>query len=436
MRKPVATARNMLRQWVSSGCISSLFLVATLSVVETSNAPRGVHLEIAKATVVPAFPLRLRGGRAQERCAPRSVPGEDGTGQRRTDRPLPDVGEAMKAKIAKHRQMRKPKHPDDPDEAKAKLMRKKQHDERRERRDGQRAAIVKDKSQIRKRRPFMRKRDSDRPASHVHRPPSLSSTKSKDVVKSMLPKASPGALQPGRAPDGSSRAGRKTLEGDEQGRTSKDKKIAAPMPARESILRPFWDPQAKGRDIVSVSPVLRKRARERLMQALLAVQHEHVRNQTGCGMHSEVHYALMRLVRGLAADSHAAADAFCDTLVTVLRAFTPKTLGVAERQPTGKKAGAAASAAAGGETGISRSGGWLTASDVFALMDEYLDDKAGSTDMKHTTVKGTGLSAKEVRHAVCISCRLRQQATCTAFSSLRATCSARRSHAATDLPSS
>ena len=38
------------------------------------------------------------------------------------------------------------------------------------------------------------------------------------------------------------------------------------LPARESIRRPFWDPQGKGREIGSRSPEQRKRARARLLE--------------------------------------------------------------------------------------------------------------------------------------------------------------------------
>ena len=111
--------------------------------------------------------LRLRGGRAvsdkKEGARGLTSVGEGGDATsdatERPVRPLPDVGEAMQAKIMKHRQMRKGRVPDDPAEAQAKLERKKKHDQRRERRDAHRVSIKKLKPKDHPRRPFMRERE-------------------------------------------------------------------------------------------------------------------------------------------------------------------------------------------------------------------------------------------------------------------------------------
>ena len=150
------------------------------------------------------------------------------------------------------------------------------------------------------------------------------------------------------------------------------KKLAVPMPARERILRPFWDPQAKGREIGSPSLVKRRRSREQLLHALIAVQSEHERNSSSAGLvHDELHYALTRLVRGLASDT--AGDAFSETLVAVLQSFGPGSVR-------------------GGHTGL------LTANDIFVLLDRCLDDGPGVGGGG----KGEALSAKEVFLLHCV----------------------------------
>lgn len=104
--------------------------------------------------------LRLRGGRSLEEADKKSE--ESGKGRK-----LPDVGEAMKAKIVKHRQMRKARIPTDKEEAKTKIERRKQHEERRQRKDTQRATRKKLLIKERKRRPFILK--SEREAANKKR---------------------------------------------------------------------------------------------------------------------------------------------------------------------------------------------------------------------------------------------------------------------------
>ena len=104
--------------------------------------------------------LRLRGGRSLEEADKKSE--ESGKGRK-----LPDVGEAMKAKILKHRQMRKARIPTDKEEAKTKIERRKQHEERRQRKDAQRATRKKLLIKERKRRPFILK--SEREAANKKR---------------------------------------------------------------------------------------------------------------------------------------------------------------------------------------------------------------------------------------------------------------------------
>ena len=104
--------------------------------------------------------LRLRGGRSLEEADKKGE--ESGKGRK-----LPDVGEAMKAKIVKHRQMRKARIPTDKEEAKTKIERRKQHEERRQRKDAQRATRKKLLIKERKRRPFILK--SEREAANKKR---------------------------------------------------------------------------------------------------------------------------------------------------------------------------------------------------------------------------------------------------------------------------
>jgi len=325
--------------------------------------------------------LRLRGGRAvsdkKEGARGLTSVGEGGDATsdatERPVRPLPDVGEAMQAKIIKHRQMRKGKVPDDPAEAQAKLERKKKHDQRRERRDAHRVLVKKLKPKDHPRRPFMREREGGR----------------KNVKERPSPGKARGASTDG--PDGKSGATGRTTPAEKDaawareaalafrnsareggGNVAAKKKLAVPMPARERILRPFWDPQAKGREIGSPSLVKRRRSREQLLHALIAVQSEHERNSSSAGLvHDELHYALTRLVRGLASDT--AGDAFSETLVAVLQSFGPGSVR-------------------GGHMGL------LTANDIFVLLDRCLDDGPGAGGGG----KGEALSAKEVFLLHCV----------------------------------
>ena len=228
-------------------------------------------LATAASAVLPT--LRLRGGREAQSTLP-DKGGADVEDARKTrarkENKLPDVGEAMKAKILKHRQMRKTKVPEDPDEAKAKLERKRLRDERRERKDTKRVESKKLKTKDRTHRPFMRKRTGEKKhdkerASKVGRTHDVSAGAVRERGKIKI------------APENA-----------QGGFANKTKIPTIPMPARESIRRPFWDPQGKGRDIGSDSPVQRKRARERLLQALVAVQAEHERNASSTHAHDEV----------------------------------------------------------------------------------------------------------------------------------------------------
>ena len=195
LRGPWA-APGLVDVWLSRRAAALVVLVALfrLTVVSCSSsilctAPRtsspdqgshAWHRLQADAAVLHGPTMRLRGGRelpAVRGAGPmREDAGNTGGGR---ERPMPDVSEAMKAKIAKHRQMRKPK-PSEDAEQQARRERQKHHAERRDRRDAQRAASKKLKTQDRKRRPFMRERNNDEKrgarehGSKTHKPRSAS----------------------------------------------------------------------------------------------------------------------------------------------------------------------------------------------------------------------------------------------------------------------
>jgi hypothetical protein len=320
--------------------------------------------------------LRLKGGRE------RAVTAHDGK-SKPAERSLPDVSEPMRAKIVKHRQMRKSKVPEDPAVAQKKLERKKLHEQRRGRRDEQRASSKKQKVQDRKRRPFMRDRDGGRKvrkqdSNDVSSAAAQESDKFARQAVSQSKKSEAAAGQPMMEHDGDRDASKKLVT-----------RLAVAMPARERILRPFWDPQAKGRDIASASPLQRRKARERLLQVLVAVQEEHQHNSSASGRaHDEVLYAMRRLVRGLASDE--AGDGFSEALVVILKTFgpvnqksqeqTPGSFGGGDREAN-ERAGVGGSRLAMGNRGHDADvGNLFSAADVFAIMDEHLDDSkcAGS----------------------------------------------------------
>jgi hypothetical protein len=276
--------------------------------------------------------LRLKGGRTLSRNEKEDLeaPGEGASmakGRRRqpgSERPLPVVGEAMKAKILKNRQMRKGKVPEDPEQARKKLERKKQHDMRREEKDRQRAASKQLKMKDRKSRPFMRERKGQLEGSSGPGRRRGDSTDARDGAANREgnAEAAAPALAPGRAAAG----GHSLSGGLSEVRISPARKLSIAMPARDSILRPFWDPQGKGRDIGSPSPEQRRRARARLLHALVGTQRELAassrKDEQGSSApqphaHAEVRYALQRLVRGLA--SADAGTGFAEALVAVLK---------------------------------------------------------------------------------------------------------------------
>jgi hypothetical protein len=350
------------------GLVSLTGSHGSLSLCDTAPPASTPHRPLLLASVLPIPPLSLRGGRElpEERAAA-AAPGRGDAGETRApqERPMPDVSEAMKAKIAKHRQMRKPKPAEDARQSQTQRERQKQHAERRDRRDAQRATNRQLKVQgDRKRRPFMRERSEEKRAARAH-------------GRVSAPKAAGAATAENTAPGSG---------GDSD--TRKVKKLGIAMPARESILRPFWDPQAKGRDLASTSAGQRQSARQRLLHALVNVQREHQRNTSEHSVHAEVRYALMRLVRGLASDT--AGDAFLEALVVILRSFAPEGHAGLQTERAAEKAenSGAGKAAHNGQLRL------LTAADVFALMDRHLDDSAAAAG----GVKGEALSAREVSH--------------------------------------
>ena len=275
-------------------CSSSFLCTAPL----TSSPDQDSHIWHrlqANAVALHGPTMRLRGGR--ELPAARGEEERDeGNKQGARERPMPDVSEAMKAKIAKHRQMRKPK-PSEDAEQQARRERQKHHAERRDRRDAQRAASKKLKMQDCKRRPFMRERNNDEKrgarehGSKAHKPRTAPQSEGgSDTCKAQkLSTAERTAPESKRASEREREEGEGAAERMAESYKRKAKKLGIAMPARESILRPFWDPQAKGRDLGSSSSVQRQRARERLLQALVAVQREHERNNTSeQSVHHEV----------------------------------------------------------------------------------------------------------------------------------------------------
>jgi hypothetical protein len=275
-------------------CSSSFLCTAP----RTSSPDQGAHAWHrlpADAVALHGPTMRLRGGRELP-AARGEEEREEGKKEGARERPMPDVSEAMKAKIAKHRQMRKPK-PSEDAEQQAKRERQKHHAERRDRRDAQRAASKKLKMQDRKRRPFMRERNNDEKrgarehGSKAHKPHTAPQSEGgSDMRKAQkLSTAERTAPESKQASERERKRGEEGAEGMAESDKRKAKKLGIAMPARESILRPFWDPQAKGRDLGSSSSVQRQRARERLLQALVVVQREHQRNNTSeQSVHHEV----------------------------------------------------------------------------------------------------------------------------------------------------
>jgi hypothetical protein len=107
-----------------------------------------------------------------------------------------------------------------------------------------------------------------------------------------------------------------------------------PPPASEAVLRPFWDPAGRGRDLVSLSAAQRRHAEDRLLRALTALPANGTAAASGGGggggRHPELGYALSRLVRGLSSPRGAAGEGFRSALARVLREVGPAVAPASE----------------------------------------------------------------------------------------------------------